>query len=92
MGSNRFCENKLGRIESVHRGGSQTSLISDSMIAFDTILPADSVEFCPHPTAQDILVCGTYKLIDTPGQTQQRTGECIVLQLDASDSAADRTL
>jgi hypothetical protein len=33
-------------------------------LAIDTILPADSVEFCPHPDASNILVCGTYKLED----------------------------
>ncbi|KAH9950337.1 WD-40 repeat-containing protein [Amylocystis lapponica] len=32
------------------------------MSCFDTVFPADSVEFCPHPAARDILVCGTYKL------------------------------
>ncbi|KAM5536189.1 hypothetical protein V8D89_010088 [Ganoderma adspersum] len=32
------------------------------MSGFDTIWPADSAEFCPHPSAQDVFVCGTYKL------------------------------
>ncbi|TFY71817.1 hypothetical protein EVG20_g1211 [Dentipellis fragilis] len=32
------------------------------MDPFDTIYPADSTEFCPHPDATDIFVCGTYKL------------------------------
>ncbi|EMD42052.1 hypothetical protein CERSUDRAFT_102435 [Gelatoporia subvermispora B] len=32
------------------------------MGAFDTVLPADSVEFCPRPGQHDVLVCGTYKL------------------------------
>jgi len=32
------------------------------MPAIDTDFPADSVEFCPHPDASDIFVCGTYKL------------------------------
>lgn len=31
----------------------------------DTKWPADSVEFCPHPKATNILVCGTYFLCDT---------------------------
>lgn len=30
----------------------------------DTKWPADSVEFCPHPKASNILVCGTYLLCD----------------------------
>ncbi|KII94377.1 hypothetical protein PLICRDRAFT_153974 [Plicaturopsis crispa FD-325 SS-3] len=29
---------------------------------FDTIWPADCLEFCPHPGAEDIFVCGTYHL------------------------------
>ena len=33
-------------------------------LSIDTVLPADSVEFCPHPDASNILVCGTYKLED----------------------------
>ena len=32
------------------------------MHPFDTVFPADCVEFCPHPDASDIFVCGTYKL------------------------------
>ncbi len=37
------------------------------MPGFDTIWPADSAEFCPHPLAQDIFVCGTYKLEQSQG-------------------------
>jgi diphthine methyl ester acylhydrolase len=33
---------------------------------FDTVFPADSVEFCPHPDASNIFVCGTYKLEQDP--------------------------
>lgn len=33
---------------------------------FDTIWSADSVEFCPHPDATDIFVCGTYQLQQDP--------------------------
>ncbi|KAJ7630947.1 WD40-repeat-containing domain protein [Roridomyces roridus] len=53
---------------------------------FDTILPADSVEFCPHPLARDVLVCGTYNLEKTEdvGKPQKRTGQCLVLKVDSS--------
>ncbi|RDB29490.1 Diphthine methyltransferase [Hypsizygus marmoreus] len=68
------------------------------MVALDTIFPADAVEFCPHPDAQDIVVCGTYKL-DEPAiestedpdddfgggissPPQRRRGQCLVYQLD----------
>ena len=44
------------------------------MPGYDTDWPADSVEFCPHPSAQDIFVCGTYKLEQSPeGQTPEAT-------------------
>ncbi|KAJ7597044.1 WD-40 repeat-containing protein [Mycena floridula] len=43
-----------------------------------TTLPADSVEFCPHPSAQDILVCGTYKL-DSDGK---RHGQCLTYRTE----------
>ncbi|EIM83306.1 WD-40 repeat-containing protein [Stereum hirsutum FP-91666 SS1] len=33
---------------------------------FDTQWSADSVEFCPHPDATDIFVCGTYQLQQDP--------------------------
>jgi diphthamide biosynthesis protein 7 len=36
---------------------------------YDTVLPADSVEFCPHPSAAEIFVCGTYKLEDAGDAT-----------------------
>ncbi|KIK71003.1 hypothetical protein GYMLUDRAFT_33106 [Collybiopsis luxurians FD-317 M1] len=57
----------------------------------DTILPADSVEFCPHPNAQDIFVCGTYNLIQSDEivrtRPQNRHGQCLVLrcQYDRDD-------
>ncbi|KAI0047839.1 WD40 repeat-like protein [Auriscalpium vulgare] len=36
------------------------------MDTFDTVWPADSAEFCPHPNATNILACGTYKLETQP--------------------------
>jgi hypothetical protein len=33
-----------------------------SSVTFDPFWPADSVEFCPHPNAFSLFVCGTYKL------------------------------
>jgi len=66
-------------------------------LSIDTVLPADSVEFCPHPDASNILVCGTYKLqdnqnpqpsgSDSPSQSpagQIRTGQCLVFEVDSS--------
>lgn len=69
-------------------------------LSIDTVLPADSVEFCPHPDASDIFVCGTYKLQEeqnpspTPssgpaanaaGQNQIRTGQCLVFEVVESE-------
>jgi len=65
-------------------------------LSIDTVLPADSVEFCPHPEAPNIFVCGTYKLQEeqnpspTPSsgpanasQNQIRTGQCLVFEVDS---------
>ena len=68
-------------------------------LSIDTVLPADSVEFCPHPDASNVFVCGTYKLQDEQnsqssdsvispssgpaGHTQTRTGQCLVYEVDS---------
>ena len=70
-------------------------------LSIDTVLPADSVEFCPHPDASNVFVCGTYKLQDkrdlqpsdsvstTSGPADQiRTGQCLVFEVDV-DSEQD---
>ena len=67
---------------------------ADMHLSIDTILPADSVEFCPHPDASNIFVCGTYKLQEeqkpshasepaNAGQNQIRTGQCLVFEVDS---------
>ncbi|SJL05602.1 related to WD repeat-containing protein 85 homolog [Armillaria ostoyae] len=53
---------------------------------FDTIYPADSVEFCPHENLHDIFVVGTYKLDQEDGDTerttpQHRRGQCRVFRM-----------
>jgi len=62
----------------------------------DTVWPADSVEFCPHQSASDIFVCGTYHLEQSPAdvdantignQGQVRHGKCLVFQVTASGGA-----
>jgi hypothetical protein len=63
-------------------------------LSIDTELPADSVEFCPHPDASNIFVCGTYKLEDqqsdqgvpqTPA-SQIRNGQCLVYEVHSENS------
>lgn len=44
------------------------SCACSNMISFDTIFPADSLEFCPISGFQSVFVCGTYKLEDGPAQ------------------------
>ncbi|KAK2461911.1 hypothetical protein APHAL10511_006374 [Amanita phalloides] len=59
------------------------------MSEFDTLYPADSLEFCPHPQATGIFVCGTYKLNEhTDGETNvpRRQGQCLVFRVDRSDA------
>ncbi|KAJ7092733.1 WD40-repeat-containing domain protein [Mycena epipterygia] len=58
------------------------------MDAFNTVFPADSVEFCPHPAAQDVLVCGTYNLEKNEGPMQKRRGQCLVFKVEPSPSPA----
>ena len=36
-------------------------------LRYDTIFPADAVEFCPFSEDVDILACGTYKLQSPEG-------------------------
>ncbi|KAH9049337.1 WD-40 repeat-containing protein [Lactarius hengduanensis] len=63
-------------------------------LSIDTVLPADSVEFCPHPEASDIFVCGTYKLEDQQSDqgaskspaAQIRRGQCLVFEVHSEHS------
>lgn len=65
-------------------------VLTHPIMSFDTNLPADAVEFCPHPNAFDIVVCGTYNLETNPIPTglhsRTRRGQCLVLQLDSSST------
>ncbi|KAF9229278.1 WD-40 repeat-containing protein [Gyrodon lividus] len=72
------------------------------MQAFNTTWPADSIEFCPHPGAHDIFVCGTYKLESIPATTKEtvysqdthlapkvkqvRQGKCLVFQVSSDEN------
>ena len=60
------------------------------MPGFDTLWPADSAEFCPHSSWQDLFVCGTYKLEQSP---QQGGEENELSQQDEGDvSPTENTL
>lgn len=61
------------------------------MVVFDTVFPADSLEFCPIIGYQNIFVCGTYNLLEQPPSqsesgevgtrvTQIRRGQCLVFR------------
>jgi diphthamide biosynthesis protein 7 len=61
------------------------------MVIFDTVFPADSLEFCPTIGYQDIFVCGTYNLLEHPpsqsesgevgkSTAQNRRGQCLVFR------------
>jgi len=66
-------------------------------LSIDTVLPADSVEFCPHPNASNVFVCGTYRLQEeqnlssassislSAGQNQNRTGQCLVFEVNSQE-------
>ncbi|KAF8973930.1 WD-40 repeat-containing protein [Flammula alnicola] len=53
------------------------------MATFDTVLPADSLEFCPTANFQDIFVCGTYKLVD-----QQQSSELEAIPISEAESSS----
>jgi hypothetical protein len=84
------------RVEAPGRGYANGGPSSKNMhLSIDTVLPADSVEFCPHPYASNIFVCGTYKLqeeqnpsppssgLANASQNQIRTGQCLVFEVDS---------
>lgn len=52
---------------------------------FDTEFPADSVEWCPAEPFRDVLVCGTYKLMEKKEGAEdercKRTGRIYLLRL-----------
>ncbi|EIW68888.1 hypothetical protein TREMEDRAFT_31124, partial [Tremella mesenterica DSM 1558] len=54
-----------------------------SLSSFDTVYSADSVEFCPQVGYQDILVCGTYQVLE------QMNGE--VMQNDQREVDGDES-
>lgn len=47
--------------------------------SYDTILPADSVEWCPVNEFNNVFVCGTYKLDE---MTKSKTGTINLFALD----------
>ena len=72
-------------------------VLCHNMSRVDTVLPADSVEFCPAPHATEIFVVGTYQLEDLPvipeGQAHdlavsarrvRRRGSCLVYEANES--------
>lgn len=65
--------------------------MSASLKKYDTGFPADAVEFCPHALAQDILVCGTYKLLEERDHAggQQRIGQCLFLGVSGDGDLCD---
>ncbi|KDQ63752.1 hypothetical protein JAAARDRAFT_29786 [Jaapia argillacea MUCL 33604] len=78
------------------------------MKGFDTVYPADSVEFCPGSGSESIFVCGTYKLEESPDssshqgeepglspatpRTQRRLGKCLVFETKQDEEYGFRQL
>ena len=65
--------------------------MTTSLKKYDTGFPADTVEFCPHVLAQDILVCGTYKLLEERDDAgnQHRVGRCSFLSVSGDVDLCD---
>ncbi|GJE86117.1 WD-40 repeat-containing protein [Phanerochaete sordida] len=70
-------------------------------VTFDTLWPADSTEFCPHPDAANLFVCGTYKLEQNetdapadeaegaPRKPQVRRGKCMLFAVDEKNDLSE---
>ena len=77
-----------------HLGHDVSVRLGPMPLSIDTELPADAVEFCPHPDASNIFVCGTYKLEDQqndqgasrPPASQIRRGQCLVFEVHSEHS------
>ncbi|XP_033213690.1 diphthine methyltransferase [Belonocnema kinseyi] len=63
-----------------------TSKMFSTLDSFDTILSADSVEWCPIENFRDIFVCGTYKLLEKESidasESQKRVGRIYLFQVE----------
>lgn len=51
----------------------------DHIASYDTIYPADTVEWCPITEYNNVFVCGTYKLNETD---KSKTGTINLFELD----------
>ena len=49
---------------------------------YDTVLTADSVEWCPAPGLEETLACGTYQLNRREDTGEQRTGSLMLFHWD----------
>lgn len=56
-----------------------TSSNVELFVSYDTVYPADTVEWCPISNYNSVLVCGTYKLDET---TKLKTGTINLFTLD----------
>ena len=52
-------------------------------VTFNPVWPADSVEFCPHPDAFNLFVCGTYNL----EKNEEDTAESPAADEESGESA-----
>lgn len=50
--------------------------------SYDTIYPADTVEWCPIPEYSNVFVCGTYKLEEA---SKKKTGTINLFSLDSQN-------
>lgn len=51
-------------------------------MSYDTIYPADTVEWCPIPKYSNVFVCGTYKLEEA---SKTKTGTINLFTLDSQN-------
>ena len=70
-----------------------TIMSTDPRPGYDTVWPADSVEFCPGENSSNVFVCGTYNLEkQTEEETalkkpQVRRGKCLLFEVGSADAS-----
>lgn len=65
-----------------------------TLTTFDTVLPADTVEWCPVEPYRHILACGTYELIKDKSETKptSRRGQILLFRIASDEESRSASL
>jgi diphthamide biosynthesis protein 7 len=65
---------------------------AQSLATTDTIYSADSIEWCPHPGSEGILVCGTYQVLEPrPGEASGSADAPAEPDSESDDEGAEQS-